>query len=132
MNDLENDIEEAIADELSEVFNRQPVRHSGAEMIQCGLRSIEASVGRIADFVDEHPYGADEIVEASRAVNDRFEELLDAVSDATESGGALKSAVQDIESTAGWIGSKFSGEGNQCVSNSFGMVVNSFNDLLVR
>ena len=115
-----------------EVFNTQPVEHSGADMVQRGLRSIAASVGRVADFVVEHPHGLDGIVEPTRAIAEKLEELSDAVSDAREAGGQLKTAAQETERMNGWVADRFSSsEGNQSVpvSNAWGKVVSSFSEL---
>ena len=103
---------------------------TASEMICQSLRSVASISGRLANFIDENPHEADNLVGGIKAVSEQMDELASAVADARDAGGDLKATVQQIESTAGWVLDRYSaGTPSVTVNNAFGRVVGSFADL---
>ena len=96
------------------------------------LESIAVGTARVADHVRAYPADTSAALESAQAIAKQYSDLTDQASKFADENRRLRETAAEVNKTAGWVGSNFSGGGGVSVNNSFGRVVGSFSDLLGR
>ena len=113
----------------------QPTAHSSsASALHRSLQSIATATAEVAERTRTHPADIPAALQSAKSIAKQFTDLTDQASRYADENRRFHKTANDVQRSAGWIGSSFCGAGNQCaVNNSFGMpVVGSFNELFTE